>query len=126
MIVKKPFSFVVPWPAKPKARPRVTGSQAYMPSDYRKWKARVADFIALSRDEVVEGKCRVEMVFREKDVAIRVVPVIEDWRRAKGVRGDIDNLVGGMLDAMQDSGMIDDDRNVIEVHALIQKRRNDG
>lgn len=97
-----------------------------MPPDYREWKAMVKGFIAASRKEVVEGKCRIEMVFREKDVAIRVIPVIEDWQRAKGIRGDIDNLVGGVLDAMQDAGMIDDDRNVIEVHALIQKRRDDG
>jgi Holliday junction resolvase RusA-like endonuclease len=65
---------------------------------------------------------RLDLLFRSENVNVRVIPIIGDRERAMYVTADIDNLSGGIMDALQGAGTIDNDRNVLELHATIDKR----
>jgi Holliday junction resolvase RusA-like endonuclease len=60
----------------------------------------------------------VELVFESDHIKLRAYQ-LPSSRRPKYVRGDVDNLIGGVLDAMQDAGTINDDRQVLEVVAML-------
>lgn len=72
-----------------------------MSTEYRDWKQAAATFIALTIPDYqrIAGPVCVAIALPEK------------------MRGDCDNRIKPILDALVMSGRIDDDRNVIEVSA---------
>jgi len=107
--------FVVQMPAKAKARPRVVNGKAHMPTEYSKWKR---DFAWVARQAMAGkqfiGEVDVIMSFRKDSVNITIM----DSSTKRFGRSDIDNLAGGVLDALQDGGCIVNDSKVVELHAM--------
>jgi Holliday junction resolvase RusA-like endonuclease len=102
-------------PAKAKARPRVTANGTHMPKEYSQWKR---DFAWLARQAMVGkrfvGNVDVIMTFHKDSVNITIM----DSERPRFGRSDIDNLAGGVLDALQDGGLIMNDNKVVELHSM--------
>ncbi len=117
-------SFRIPWRARPKKRPRVTRRGTYMPKDYREWKSNVADYLAAvwKPKPPLDSPVAVEIVMRSDRIEVQIIELDELWRRPKYLRGDIDNLAGGVLDAMQEAGVISDDRHVVKLRAVAAEK----
>ena len=98
----------LPWQGLPKPRPRVTKHGTYNPKDYTSWKTDIAELVALTVKNQHTGRVKVGMVFRRDSVTV----TIEDTDNERFGRADIDNLSGGILDALQEAGIIVNDRNV--------------
>jgi len=96
-IATAPYTFTLWLPGKvlPKARPRVSNGQAYLPSAYQEWK----------RSAVLEILCqlsdRASLPLARANVEIALTGKH---------RGDLDNLAGGILDVLVEVQVITDDR----------------
>jgi Holliday junction resolvase RusA-like endonuclease len=121
-----PFSFELPWRGKPKPRPRFSSStehKAYNPAEYTEWKNDIAQLVLMKGLPSVHGKVRLDLLFRSESVNVRVIPVLGEYERAMYVTADIDNLSGGIMDALETAGTFDNDRDVMELRASIQRRK---
>lgn len=76
----------------PKARPRVTRNGTFMPASYRKWKNEAVNALSESQFKNLEN------------VTIEVILIGKHCRR-----GDADNIIGSILDALVQSGIIRND-----------------
>jgi Holliday junction resolvase RusA-like endonuclease len=128
--MSEPTGFVttLPWTSKPKARPRVTKNGTFMPHDYTEWKDNVAEYISLAAtasDTHFSGPVSLMCTFYEGGTILTILPMDEGYQRAKHVRADIDNLIGGIMDAMQESGIIDNDSQIVTVHGMVQNRNEE-
>ncbi len=113
----------LPWRAVPKARPRVTSRGTYMPPKYRAWKEDVAELIQMVHPRVTLEKPVLCVVrFGSESTRIELTEYEEEYQRAKYVTGDVDNLAGSVLDSLQDSGIITNDRQVVRLDATIEPR----
>ena len=93
-----------------------------MPQRYRDWKeeaawelkaaAMQAEGAGFDGDEPVA----VTVYFDEDGATVSVTNT--GARRPKGTKGDIDNLAKSVLDALQDSGLIPDDKTVHQLVAM--------
>ena len=109
--------------AQPKPRPRTTKSgHAYMPKDYMKWRE---DFGILLKSEIARVKSQRRMIgpvelylsFYAHGVRIQMVEVRSV--RRKHVRGDVDNLVGGVMEVLEDIEVVTNDSKVHRVVANV-------
>jgi len=96
-IATAPYTFTLWLPGKvsPKARPRVSNGQAYLPSAYREWKqSAVLEILCQlsARASLPLARANVEIALTGKH------------------RGDLDNLAGGILDVLVEAQVITDDR----------------
>ncbi|MBA2707195.1 MAG: RusA family crossover junction endodeoxyribonuclease [Gemmatimonadaceae bacterium] len=89
-----------------KARPRVTRFGTYMPKPYMQWRK---EFEAMGRQQYPGPPL-------DMPVSITVVVVTPSGK----IRGDLDNVVGAQLDALQ-PWAITNDRLIQEIHATIAK-----
>ena len=90
------------WHVVPKARPRVTSRGTYMPPGYQDWKQETRMLLVRAYDgrAPLEGHLSIEVAFVSK----------------KKPRGDMDNLLGAVLDA--GNGVVwQDDRHAAAVSA---------
>lgn len=92
--MSKVISLVVALPPRSKARPRVTCHGTYMPPGYSKWRQAFVAACAGYPWRLV-GRFRIGVIF---------------WTRTGDIRPDLDNALGAVLDALQDAGIIEDDR----------------
>ena len=107
----------IPYRPKPKVRPRVTSKGTFMPKEYREWKDLVAEHLRISaKGSVFEGPVRLHLTFDTDEIDMTIISV--DKTRPKHVRADIDNLIGGVMDALELSGVVVNDKQVIEVQAF--------
>lgn len=95
--------YILPIRPRSKARPRSTrGGPVYMPKPYMAWKREVRSMMADLYDPVpIQGRVRLEVAFR-----FPTEPA-----------GDKDNLVGGLMDALQGDGpgcLWLDDKQIID------------
>lgn len=86
---------------KPKARPRVTSRNTYMPHDYQAWRSEIRECLRYYAGwaDPIDYRFNLVLIFRSPNRP----------------RGDSDNLLGGILDAIQATksdprGVILDDR----------------
>ena len=107
--------FVVQMPAKPKARPRVVNGKAHMPTDYSKWKR---DFAWAARGAMKGAQFKGNVDVTTTFFKDHVVVTIADSERQRFGQSDIDNLAGGVLDALQDGGLIVNDNKVVDLHGI--------
>jgi|ETNvirnome_2_130_1030620.scaffolds.fasta_scaffold06330_4 Holliday junction resolvase RusA-like endonuclease len=96
-------------------RPRRSrGGGVFMPKPYKDWKKQVVELLQNATDVRDIELCEVKMLFlfakpkRLKKTLGRV---------PRGTKPDTDNLAKGLLDALQDSGIIKDDKLVYKMTA---------
>lgn len=109
----------IPLRGKPKPRPRVTSNGTYMPPDYMEWKKSVFDELlaqGLPQAGKIEGNLKLIVRFGSDFMDLQLFKL--DEVRAKHVRADVDNLVGGIMDALQDAGIIVNDAQIVAVEAV--------
>ncbi len=107
---------------KPKPRPRADKGQVHNPPDYTAWKHEVAhELAALNIQNQIAVPVRLDVVFGTDYIDFQLYPMV-DHVRSKHVRADLDNLAGGLMDALQDAGTIKNDELVRELHIWIPKR----
>jgi len=106
--VNKTLTVIIPYAPMPKKRPRVTKNGTYMPPEYVEWRTNVAEVLALQGVRL-EGRVKLTVVFGKKQMWVTVT----ETTMTRHGRADIDNLTGSLMDALQDSGVIANDRDVV-------------
>lgn len=87
----EPISFFLPGRIIPKARPRFNGFVAHLPTNYRVWKSN-ANIIIQSYG------------FKAIAVPVYLKVIIVGFKR-----GDCDNILGSIQDALVDAGVLPND-----------------
>ena len=113
----KGWTLELPWKGVPKPRPRVTVNGTYMPKEYTEWKAAVAEVVAAKRVAVLSGPLSLMVRFKKESVEV----IMSEGAPPRFGQGDIDNLVGGLMDALQDAGCFKNDIQVARLQAEIVK-----
>ncbi len=95
-----------------------------MPPKYREWKKAIAEYVKVQhpRKQLVRP-LRMVIHFRSEETFVELTEFDTDFKRAKYVTGDIDNMLGGVLDALEDSGLIANDKQVVHVVAVVGERK---
>ena len=106
-----PWKMTFPFPAKPKARPR-GGRSWYMPRPYMEWREQVVEAIEATDLEGLTGRVAVDVTFDKDSFTVKISPTNKNRKDRYG-NADLDNLVGGVLDALQDAQAIENDRDVV-------------
>lgn len=92
----KSLTLNIPMLAMGKARPRVYRGRAFMPTKYRKWKADFCFHAKLQAlDDVFDGNFHI------------ILTVLTKTGRCPS---DMDNCLGSVLDALQDCGIVANDK----------------
>ena len=94
------IEFVIPGHCVPRPRPRVrfaAGARSYYPKPYEAWRERAYFIAHISADDIWEGAVTVTARFYHKG------------------KGDLDNLMGSILDAITGT-IIKDDSQVAALH----------
>jgi len=125
------ITFTVPFPAKPKERPRMGKLGVYNNSEYSAWKHAVR-LIAIREATKVgwelstTSPLRMQLTVRKDSFTVTLTK--EDTKRVG--RADIDNLLGGVCDALQPArkggksigvGLFSDDRQVHYAAAMFDR-----
>lgn len=106
----------IPYPPMPKKRPRFDSrsKRAYMPKKYMEWKENVAEVAKLTAGvSGLSGPLSLIVEFHKEHMVI----VISEGASERFGQADIDNLLGGVMDALQDSEVIHNDRQISRVLA---------
>ena len=104
--LNEPLMLVLSLAPQAKARPRVTSKGTYMPRAYQTWRK---DFVAACNEvewSPVVGPFAIGIKFVTK---------------TGSMRPDLDNAVGACLDALQDAGVIENDRDCKKLSAEMVK-----
>ncbi len=99
----------------PASRPRVVDGHAYTSERYRAWKQEAAWRAHRQHPDTLEGPVRLEIAVYGNGVRVEIQP--SHTPRPKGIRGDLDNVVKGVADALQDGLVLRNDRQVHEIVA---------
>ena len=94
-----------------KQRPRF-GGRVFMPQSYLDWKN---DFSRLFIGEVLSGGGKIWTLEGRFRLSLRV------QTPSGKSRSDLDNIIGSVLDSLQDGGLIANDRNCVEISASLEK-----
>lgn len=103
-----------------KPRPRGSGKNFYMPAEYMAWKQQVATMLVEAGIPTsnYEGPVELVVTFSSDKMYLQVTPLLDIETRPKHLkRNDLDNLVGGIMDALQDANVIRDDVQVLRIVA---------
>ena len=106
----------IPGRVTPKARPRFDprSGRAYTEPNYRDWLDMASDVAALTlRKPGLDGPVIVRCAFTGNTTHVAVLDTHPTPRN--GQRGDIDNLAGAVMDALQQGGVILDDSQVVRL-----------
>lgn len=113
------MQFTVPGKPVGKQRVRVTRRGTYTPTKTINFEARVAQIAGLScRGQRFDGPCRLEVVAyfpRPKNRSGKRWP--DGPIHAPTCRTDLDNVVKGVSDGLQASGVLVNDSRVVELKA---------
>lgn len=99
------ITFSLSGPVVPKARPRVTRHGTFMPHRYQPWKALAV--------EALFDQARAQML----DIPITSAAIQITLLGKHPRRGDLDNISGSVLDALVQSGILQND-NLCVVSSL--------
>lgn len=106
----------IPKKGMPKKRPVVTRNNTYMPPDYVAWKREVGEELkamGVASDQHI-GNVALEVILGSDAMWVQVIPVSDT--KPKGMRtSDVDNVVGALMDALQDYGVFKDDKQVVQL-----------
>lgn len=108
-------TFTLPFTPKVKERPRMTRrGRAFTPKKTLEAEAAIAEYI----DETVaaegfDGAVGITIKFRKGDTKV----TITERQRLSKLRGDVDNYAKLILDAIQKSHLLGDDKQVVRLDA---------
>lgn len=123
----------IPVRAVPKERPQIGSKGAYYSDRYTSFRQAVAQHLARSGPlpDQLSNPVSLEASFQTEGFHLQLRPLL-GWNggasvvRPKHVRGDLDNLIGGVMDALQDAGVLANDSWVMETHARCWADEEDG
>ena len=107
---------IIPGRVVPKARPRFDprSGRAYTPKGYAEWLDMASTTVALTlRKPGMGGPLLLRTAFSPAGVEVAVMdcaPV-----EYKGRRGDLDNMTGSVMDALEQGGAIENDRDIVRI-----------
>jgi Holliday junction resolvase RusA-like endonuclease len=108
----------------PKARPRLDPKRGrgYTEPRYRDWLDTAIQQVAMqcTRSSEHTGPLRVDTVIGKDGTT--VILTESELQRPTGVQGDIDNISGSLLDALQQGGAIANDKLVVALSAQFERR----
>jgi Holliday junction resolvase RusA-like endonuclease len=89
-----------------------------MPKDYREWKQNVIEHLVEQGfdSHAIDYPVRMMVRFNSDSMEVQLFK-LRNAKRPKYVRADIDNLVGGLMDALQEAGVVVDDRWILGIEA---------
>jgi Holliday junction resolvase RusA-like endonuclease len=87
-----------------------------MPADYRKWRREFGALLEQAKPPNFPGPVELHLWFDTDDVTISVKS-LEGVARPKFVRADVDNLVGAVMEVLEDKGIVTNDRMVLRIVA---------
>ena len=94
-----------------KARPRVCGRRAFMPKKYMDWKALFGRHaLSLAGDRSIAGRFGI------------IGSIVT---KSGKMRSDLDNSIGSILDALQDAGIIGNDRDCVSINMALEQGEDD-
>lgn len=100
------LEIVVPLPPMPKMRPRFGQGRAHNDERYSQWK-RDFGVHCWGKPSLGAGPFGIHIQFETT---------------TGRMRPDLDNAAGAVLDALQDAGVIGNDRDAVDLRAVITKR----
>jgi len=106
MRTSKSVVFTVDMPPMGKARPRMGKYGVHMPKDYMLWKQKFGALARQKSNLCINGKFIIH---------------ISISTTSGKMRSDIDNAAGSVLDALQDVGIIENDRDCIGLYVDLLK-----
>ncbi len=112
---------ILPGPVVPKARPRFDSRsrRAYTSKRYAEWLAMASEYVALTRRGAsFDGNLALSLAFAPGGVEV-LLSSASPVRRHLGTMGDIDNLAGSVMDALQLGELIANDRQIVKLTAWI-------
>ena len=111
----------IPVRVVPKERPQVTKGGAHYSDRYMSFRSDVINSVKEQGIEAsgIDYPVSMELQFKTDGFHLQLRPIFMPVMRPTHVRGDIDNLAGGVLDALQDTNVISDDKWVLEAHTRI-------
>jgi Holliday junction resolvase RusA-like endonuclease len=118
------FKLTIKGKSKPRPAFDSRSKRAYMPEPYMAWKKKVGNLIIEAKipRENFEGPVALEVIFGRENTWIQIVPISTFTVRPKGLKlNDLDNLVGGIMDALQDCNVIKNDVQVLQIDASFQQ-----
>jgi len=101
---------------KPKGRPQVTRNGTYMPPEYQAWREEFGWLVKSQKPPRFSRAVELHLGFHSDGVQV-VMMELEDAARPKYVQGDIDNLIGGVMEVLEDVGVINNDKQIVKVTA---------
>ena len=110
--------FLIPGPVVPKARPRFDprSGRAYTEQRYADWLDMATQTVALlHRGAPMDGNLLLRTAFTPAGVEVAIMgcsPV-----EYKGRRGDLDNMTGSVMDALQKGGAIVNDSKIVRLES---------
>ena len=109
------FTFIVLGRPVPKGRPRMTRrGRVYPPKESTLAEELIAETIGEDAPTFT-GPVSVEMIFNKESTSVTGRALEEG---ATGLRGDLDNYIKLLLDGIQRSPLIENDRQVLHIDAV--------
>ena len=118
----KGWSLILPWGGKSKPRPRVTSRGTYNDSEYTQWKEAVAEWVVVAGVPVLSGPLSLLVKFKKESMEV----MLSEGAPPRFGQSDIDNMSGGLMDALQLSGTFKNDIQIAQLSAQIIKEIKDG
>ena len=120
----------VPVRAVPKERPQVAGGGAYYSERYVQFRENVQLSLREQGVELsgIDYPVSMEVSFRTDGFFLQLRPIstiLGGVVRPTHVRGDADNLAGGVMDALEDGNLLSNDKHVLELHTQLWEVEDD-
>lgn len=127
------ISIFLPLTPTPAARPRVVKGRAYTPEPYASWKHAAALYLrtATAGQALPDGPLwlSVELYHPRPNRRPDYIPAAV-WREGRATpaitRSDLDNHIKAVSDALQDSGVLDNDNRITHIVATSRLAPKDG
>ena len=106
----------------PKPRPRVTKRGTHNPDEYTDWKNIVAAETRklLGPRPPLEGPLFMGITWASDSMYVVLAPIYGEVQRPKHMRrSDVDNLSGGVMDALQQARVYRDDKQIWQLEARV-------
>lgn len=113
---------------KPKARPNVNFAQGivYMPQEYEHWRQDMLRELVskgLTRGPSLTMPLELDCRFGRDFTEFQLYP--SPIERPAGIRGDLDNLLGGFMETLQDAAIIQNDSQITQIRSQLWKDTNE-
>ena len=120
----------IPVRAIPKERPKVHRGGAHYSKRYVEFRENVVRSLREQGVELsgIDYPVSMEVSFKTNGFHLQLRPVSTIYggiARPTHVRGDADNLAGGVMDALEDGGVLMNDKHVLELHTQLWEVQDD-